>query len=159
VSFGTGTAATRTHEALRYHVVGDAHLNHEIGRTWNAYATYARRVMLRESFDEPVLANTATAGLKGLFTRRLQFNFIAQAALGEVGEDRNGNKFDSYYANSSLTYSVTRFMSVGVTYSYYRHRAGEDVSLPVGYPREFDRQSVRANVNLWAPLFQRGQED
>lgn len=158
LSFGTGTTATRTHDTLRYRLVGHARLNHEIGRTWNAFAAYSRRVLLHESWQEPVLANGLTAGFGGLISRRLEFTTTARAAFGSVGVDNTGgNRFDTYYGSAALSYALARYMNVGLTYAYYRHHADASVVLPPDYPRTFDRQSIRATVNLWAPLFQRAR--
>lgn len=158
LSFGTGTAATRTHDTMRYSVIGDARLNHEIGRTWNAYAAYSRAVQLHESWQEPVLADAITIGFGGLISRRLEFTTTARAALGTVGIDNTGGKrFDSYHGSAELTYALARYMSVGVTYAHYQHHADASVVLPLDFPRTFDRQSIRATVNLWAPLFQRAR--
>jgi hypothetical protein len=46
-------------------------------------------------------------------------------------------------------------MNVGVSYAYYNHRFDDGVQLSTGIPYGLDRQSVRASVSLWAPIFQR----
>jgi hypothetical protein len=157
LSFGTGTTATRARDKLRYTLVGNARLNHEIGRSWLAQTGYSRRVLLHESWQEPVLANSVNAGLSGLISRRLQFTSSADAAFATVGEHTGGRNFDSYHGSAAITYAITRFLNAGVTYAYYRYRAADDVLLPEGFPRTFDRQSIRVTVNVWAPLFERGR--
>ncbi|HUE86398.1 MAG TPA: hypothetical protein VMO26_10000 [Vicinamibacterales bacterium] len=157
LSFGTGTAATHTHDRLRYSLIGDARLNHEIGRTWTAFAAYSRRVLLHESWQEPVFADAVTAGFGGLINRRWELTTTASAALGTVGVDTGGKRFDTYQGSAALTYSLVRYMNVGLTYAYYHYEADASVVLPAGFPRAFGRQSLRATVNLWAPLYQRAR--
>jgi len=159
LSFSTGSSAFIYAERTQYHFTGSAQLNHEIGRTWNASAAYHRGVGFVESFDEPVIADSLTAGLSGMITRRLQFQSGLGASIGEVGLGLGGqqNGFATYYGTLQLNYAVTRYLGLGVDYSYYRYSFDQGVALPPGITAERDRQSVRASLILWAPLLQRGR--
>jgi len=157
LAFGAGTAATRSEDALRSTFVWNATLNHEIGRSWLAYAATGRRILLHESWLAPVLANSVTAGINGLINRRLSFTGSVHAALGKVGENTGANKFNSALGNAALSHAISRHWSAALIYAYYHYSAADGVLLSDGQPRNFDRHSIRATVNVWAPLFQRGR--
>jgi hypothetical protein len=144
-----------TNDTLRFTVIGDASLNHEIGRSWNARGSYGRHVRFDEAFEEPVLTDAVSGALTGLITRRLHVSLTARAARANVGLTGGKPRPASYHAGASLQSAVTRFMSVGLSYSYYHHQFDETAQLPSGFLRSADRQTVRAVANLWAPLFQR----
>ena len=158
LSFGTGSTALRSKEELRFIFTGNATLNHEIGRSWNAWVGYARRVHMDETFLEPMVSDGLSVGLEGLISRRLQFNSFARGAIGK-GLERDAPGFDTVHAAATLSYAVTRFMNAGLTYAFYQQRFDEGAQLSVGIPRSADRHSVRATVSLWAPLFQRSRRD
>jgi hypothetical protein len=169
-SFGTGTAATgvarsrtdldtsetRDGSRTRFHATGHAQLTHEIGRTWHASIAYERGVRFSDVLDEPVSGQSALAGFGGLFNRRLQFQSTARALFRGEGVG-SGHRFDIYQGAAALSYALTRYVSMGLNYSYYRYRFGSGVLLPTDVPRSIDRQSLRAQVSVWAPLFQRAR--
>jgi hypothetical protein len=153
LSFGTGSSAITVNDRLRFMAVGDAALNHEIGRSWNARASYGRHVRFDEAWAEPVLTDSINGLLGGLLSRRLNVSLTARAARGDVGL-RGTERPVSYHAGARFQYALTRFMNCGLTYSYYHHRLDETALVP-DVLRAADRQSIRAVVNMWAPLFQR----
>jgi hypothetical protein len=154
LSFATGSSAVRSNDRLRYNLVGNAALQHEIGRSWSAWVGYSRRVLLNEVWPDPIVADGVTAGFGGLISRRMQFSSVARGALGR-GLEKDVPGFNSVQASASLGYALNRFMSLGVTYSYYQQRFDEGATLSAGIPASAERHSARATVSLWAPLFQR----
>lgn len=159
LSFGTGSSATRKSrtESLKYRATGAVRLNHEIGRTWNATLSYSRGLQFSETWLEPVFLDSAVAGVGGLINRRSQFQFTARALHGSGRSSPAGGGIESYSATAGLTVAVTRYINTGLTYAYYHYQFGNGVSLPPGFAHDLDRQSVRASVSLWAPLFQRAR--
>jgi hypothetical protein len=157
LSFATGSSGVRSEERLRFMLTGNVALQHEIGRTWNAQVGYSRQVLINETWPEPVLADSVSVGVGGLITRRVQFVAVARGALGRLGVDRNAPGFDSAHASASINYALGRFVNLGVTYSYYQQHFGEGMRLSQRTLTSADRQSVRATVNMWAPLFQRAR--
>jgi hypothetical protein len=158
-SFGTGTTATTRAELdnqrTRFRITGSARLLHEMGRTWDASLAYARGVRFDENFTEPLFSDTVTASVGGLLSPRLQFRAGARASTGRVGFQGGG--FSSYRGTASLNYALSRYANLGVAYSYYYHLFGDGIAMPAGLPAGIDRHSVRAYVNVWAPLFQRSR--
>ena len=159
LSFSTGTSALRTRDDLRFTLTGNARLQHEIGRSWNTWVGYARRVLMNETFPEPVVADSASAGLRGLISRRMQFTSSIRGALGKQGLESDAPGFNTAQGAATLSYALTRFMNLGVTYFYYRQRFDDGAVLSIGVPASAQRHSVRATVSLWAPVFERTRRD
>jgi hypothetical protein len=154
LSFSTGSYATRRSDRMRVGLTGSARLNHELGRSWSAFAAYGRRARLDESFDELIVGDGLSAGIGGLLNRRVHVRATMGASLGSIGIDDGAPAFSTVHSNAALGYALARFANLSVTYSYYRHRFGAGTAMPLGLPSAFDRQSVQINVSFWAPLFQ-----
>jgi hypothetical protein len=154
LSFSTGSYATRRSDRMRVGFTGSARLNHELGRSWSAFAAYGRRARLDESFDDLVVGDGVSAGIGGLLNRRVHVRATMGASLGSIGIDDGAPAFSTAHANAALGYALTRFANLSVTYSYYRHRFGAGAAMPLGLPPALDRQSVQINVSFLAPLFQ-----
>ena len=167
VSFATGTSAARSQTSgnLQYRATGSARLTHELGRTWNASASYDRGLKFTDTWLEPLFSDSASAGVSGSLSRRVQLQFVVRGVRGyglrssRAGETDDSNRdaegITNYGGVAGLTVAVSRYINTGVSYSYYVHEFGSGVILPPGFARDFERRSVRAYVNLWAPLFQR----
>ena len=158
LSFSTGTSAFVRERRTVYRLVGRARLNHELGRTWTAAVAYNRNVALIDTYvddiDEPYYAYDAlSTGLEGLITRRLQFRAVAQASLGRRGFSPE-HRYDTYSATVGLNHAVSRYVAAGATYFYYQYDFGDN-PLPLGLLSRAERQGVRVQVTLWAPLFYR----
>jgi len=158
LSFSTGMAAYRrgVNGSLRYRATGAAQLSHEMGRTWGASLRYARGFNFVEVWREPVFADSVVAGVGGLIGRRTQLQFSARALRGGGVSGRDGD-IEVVSGNAGLTVALTRHINAGLTYVYYRQRFAANLSLAEGFPQEFSGQSIRASVNVWAPLFQRAR--
>lgn len=157
VNFGIGTEASTYDGRTRVNAVGNASLLHEIGRSWTTGASYQRGTYFISTLPEPVTGDSASAQLSGLVTRRIQFQGVVGASLGTMGTGGGGRgrKFDSYRGSLSLSSALTRFMSVGLEYAYYKYVFGSEVVLDPGLARDINRQSVRAHVSFWVPIFNR----
>jgi hypothetical protein len=160
LSFSTGGSATKYQGSTHFNAVGSATLNHEIGRTWQFNAAYNREVGFFETFGSPFLYDSARVSLGGLIDRRWSFHSSASVVLGALGfgTTASANRFTSYYADAGLSRALTRFVSLGVDYTFYRYGFGETPTLlPPGYTRDMNRNSVHATVNAWLPIFERGR--
>jgi hypothetical protein len=157
LSFGTGTSAARSGgSTLRYYATGMARLNHEIGRTWLAALSYSRGLQYVETWPEPLFADSATAMVAGLLSRRSQVQVAVRALNGNTQSTAAGN-ISSYSGSAALSLALNRFVSTGLTYAYYQHGFASTIALAPGYPDDFDGHTIRASINLWAPIFQRAR--
>jgi hypothetical protein len=158
-SFGTGSSASVRGGQTRIRATGNARLNHEIGRSWDASLAYRRGMLFIETLQQPVFGDSATFQLSGLLNRRVRFQSSARALLGDAGVSGR-NRFDSYHGVVGLMIALNRYLAAGLDYSLYHYRFEDDIVLPLGVSRDIDRQSLRAHLNLWTLLFQqRGRPD
>ena len=153
----TGTSALVDEVRTHFLFTANVQLTHELGRTWSLVGGYNRDISFLETFSHPVLADSLNAGVGGLITRRLQFQANTGASKGSVGLSGVDNGFNNYFAGAGLTYGLMRNLGLSVNYSFYRYSYGVGVDLPGGIPAHSDRQSIRAGVNFWAPLFSRAR--
>jgi hypothetical protein len=151
LTFGAGTEATVADNQTRYRAVGNVNVMHEIGRTWTASGVYQRGTYYIDTLDEPVFGDTGSVGVSGLLTRRIQFQALASATLGNAGFTVQ-RQYDSYRGTVSMSTALNRFMNVGLDYAYYKYVVDPLIQLEPGVPRNVNRQSIRAHVSFWAPL-------
>jgi len=159
LSFSTGTAAVSDGSNTSYRAIGSATLDHELGRTWLATASFDRSVQFVDLVAAPVLQDSLGAGVGGLLHRRVQVRSGVRASIGTIGfgQGTNNNDFDTYLASAGLAFFVSRHVSMNLDYGFYRYRFDQGIPLPFGIPRNVDRQTVRASVGVWAPLFQKAR--
>jgi hypothetical protein len=162
LAFHTGTTAISNADQsvtqYQYNLIGGAHLNHEFGRSWNTDIAYERGVNIDPAWANLVKSDSASATVTGLIDRRVNFTALARATRGNVGGFTETNDaFEAYYGDASLTYALGRHVSIGTSYTYYRHRFDRSVLIPVDYSDSFNRHSVRVFVSVWAPLIQRAR--
>jgi hypothetical protein len=143
----------RTH----YRITGHARLNHDIGRTWQASANYARTAGFLDSLSAPVFSDSVTLAFGGMLNRRLNFRSAAAASFGEPAFGGNGSGFQTYTGSAGITAGLTRYLGLGATYSYFRYSFDQGGTLLGGLPRQSDRQTVRAHLSLWVPLIHRAR--
>jgi hypothetical protein len=166
LAFSTGAAALNEEQGTRYNVAGNATLTREIGRTWNAALAYSRNLGFAESLRRPYFYDGVNGTLIGLLSRRLSFYAGAGATLGDfavvpvddvgaAGDGRDG--FNSRYASSGLNVAISRHLAIGVNYTFYDYALPPAALILEGSPSQKRRHSVRASLNAWAPIFQRGR--
>ena len=90
-----------------------------------------------------------------MLNRRVSVQAGVGTSSGNAGFDTPDNGLRSSSASASLNYGITRYVGLGVQYTYYYSSYESGVDLPPGWLRNLDRQSISANVNLWAPLMTR----
>ena len=161
LSFGTGTTALTDGQTTSYHATGNAQLNHEMGRTWQATISYDRAYQFVDTLLQPVFYDAASAGVGGLLNRRVRVQTSARASLGKMGAGRESvdNDFDTYQGIAGLSIALTRYLDLGVDYTIYRYRFGSAAVLPIGVPRDVERQSISAHIDVWAPLYSRARRN
>jgi hypothetical protein len=157
--FGSGSAivvteqdrVTRAGKRTQFHVLGNANLVHEMGRTWTAELTYARGLVSREGFSELYFTDALTATLGGLMSRRVSFSAAATWALSTL--DRPGrNRHDGLFATAQFEYALTRYLAVYTRYLNFRYDYGEDIPLDPRFARGMERQGVRVGLTTSVPL-------
>jgi len=159
-SFSTGSALFYASQGVTtngsdrpFHValLGTANLTHEMGRTWTSAIAYQRSVSFHEGFVAPLLAQSVSASLQGLLSRRLRFDASTAYTKGAVSVGTT-NDFDSYTANSGLEYGFTRYWAAYADYFYYQHHLPPGFTLDPRFPSNMSRNGVRFGIRTSIPV-------
>jgi hypothetical protein len=162
LGFGTGsTLVGRQREDVergldtrrtRFVATGSASLLHQIGRSWQAQASYARRVRFIDGFADPVLYDSAAATIGGYLNRRVRVSGVGAYSSGRFGLGRADNRLGVYTASGQVDVGLTRHMALYSQIFYYRYRLGAEVRLPEGLEPSLERSGVRVGLTTWVPL-------
>lgn len=155
ISFGSGSSAIDNGLETFYNVTATAALVHQMGRTWEANAAYARGLGVVAGFAQPFFADSVNGTIRGQLSRRLALEVTAGYANGNVGLGSRAEDYVSFQANSRLEWVVQR-EHVGVygNYYYYAYEFDSSTPLVASIPRQVDRHGVRAGLIFRFPLLQ-----
>lgn len=152
-SFGSGSAIVVSENLqepggqsrTRVHLLANANLTHEMGRTWTARLSYARGLQSREGFDELYFTDGLSADVGGLVSRRLSLSGNAGWSVSTL--DRPGRTgHNRVSASAQATYALTPMLGLYARYIYYQYDYGDDVPLDPRFARGLNRQGVRVGV-------------
>jgi len=135
----------------QYGLVGNAILNHQIGRSWTASLVYDRGVNFVAGFREPFFSDSVIGSVDGLLSRRVHFQGSTAYSAGELGFSQTaGTK--SYIATAGLDFAFARSLAAYAQYVYFAYQFDEGAALPDAFPSGLDRQSVHVGLSLWLSL-------
>jgi len=137
----------------RLFIGGTAALAHRWGRSWQADVRYDRSASYVDGLAEPVFSNRASATLRGVPLRRLDFIATAAYSHGDVGFTRSENGFATATATAQLRAALARNLAAFAQYFYYHYDFEQGVVLPGGVPRQLDRQGASFGLTYWLPLW------
>jgi hypothetical protein len=134
--------------------VGSANLNHRIGRTWNASASYVRGLRFVEGFREPVFQDSVMGRLGGYIGPRTTLAFFTGWANGGFtrATTRGRRGYDTVVAGTSLQVALTTNLAWYAQYLHYRYSFDEQIALPGGLASRLQRNSVQTGLSFWLPL-------
>ena len=159
-TFSVGMAGMTDGEQTQYAVTGQATIMREIARSWRASASYNRYVTYAQAFTKPILSDSLTAEVSGLFNRRTRFQAAIGTSFGVVGLSSPGTSdddYDAWYATTSVGYAISRHLDAGARYWYTHHRFDRTLSLPTDLLFETGRHGVSAYLTAWIPLMSRAR--
>jgi hypothetical protein len=158
-SFSTGSSiltfmdTTEPDRQLTYYnLIGQASLNHEIGRSWNARISYDRSVQFVQAFSEPFFGDSVFGELSGQVTRRWDASFRAGYSMGTVGASATGNGYDMLNVGAGTGFAISRYLRLHGNYFYYRYDFEEGVSIPLNLSQGVDRHGFQVGLGVWLPL-------
>jgi hypothetical protein len=152
-SFHTGTAVVEDSDKHGvYEFVGDARVVRQMSRSWKASASYRRGVGLVSGVDTPTLSNAVAVGLNGTMGRRLNAALVGGFSRDQIGVTVAQNMGNTYSGSASLSYAVSRLVSMTAAYVIYQYEFDRDILLPEGLPPDFKRQELRFGFDVSLPL-------
>src|SRR4029453_4224938 len=137
---------------------GHAGLTRDIGRSWRATLLYDRGVSLDQTFGRPYGSDQLNFNFGGLINRRVRFN-SAVGAMRAVSLFGSSRGYEQYFGRIGLMTALTRYVGVSTDYSYFAYRYDANLGLPFATANRGDRNAIRVNVNLWAPLLAQGRRN
>jgi len=142
---------------LQFGVTGNVGLTHDMGRTWRARLMYDRGLTFSEAVQGPIFADSIRGTLRGLFSKRADFESEADVFLGDVayGSPTPASRLQNYQANARVRYALASWAAVYTEYVYYRYSAGSAVVVTPGIPSLLNRNTVRLGLSFWAPLLRK----
>jgi hypothetical protein len=149
---GQFSAAT-TASGSQYRLTGNAFAAREIGRTWQARASYDRGVAYIQGLAGPVYNDSVNLQTGGYLNPRVDVTFSAAYALGkQAAQSGGGGNFDTYSGNARIRYALTRQWALFVDALLYNYSFDRNLIVVPGLPRQFSRDSVEAGLTLWFPM-------
>jgi len=157
---GDAAAVLRTGKSTAVAVTGGATLSRSIGRDWGVSIGYARGTSYVVGFAEPLMNDSANAGIGGPLGDRMQFSAGAGASRGQALFSENRNPIVSYSASTRLSYGLFKYLGLYAQASYYRYSVPIDY-LTIGFVPDLDRRSASVGLSSWFPLIKhrRGSRD
>lgn len=155
---GDPVSVAATGKNTAFAVTGGATLSRSIGRMWATSLGYARGTFYVVGFREPMMTDSANAGVGGPLFSRLQFSAGAGASRGQrLFSSDSGGDIVSYSASTRLTYALFTHLGLYGQASYYRY------SIPAGFTNfgfvpDLDRRSVSVGLTTWLPLIKQRRE-
>lgn len=153
LSFATGVSGVDYTGETIYAFTGHVQLGHELGRSWTLTAEARRSLNFYQTFGDPVLSTSASGGVSGLLSRRIQFGAQGGWSTGTVGVSNLVPQFDSWTVGASLRVAVSRNAGLSFAYSFFDYLFDENgAPLPIGTQPEMRNQSARVTFDLMMPL-------
>jgi hypothetical protein len=157
LAFNTSTGLAK-HDGSEgeFRINGGVSLAKFFRRTWNASVQFTRSTSFIPGFTEPLYSDTFTAGLGGMFSRRINFTVMAGASRGEsVFSDVSG--FATYTATSSLSFALGRHISAYGSYFTYWYEVPAD-AFTLTVPGTMARQVVSAGLRFYLPVYNKERQ-
>lgn len=127
---------------------GQVMTGYEFGRMWRARAVYRRGVDYVAGLTQPVFADSLTASVDGLLTRRVDVLVSAAYSNGESALNRQSSTFDTYTGDVRLRYALTRTLAAYGEYLYYFWDSRGSLPLAPGIPAGVERNGARVGLML-----------
>jgi hypothetical protein len=164
LTFSSGAAAISTEGITQYLATGAAGLQHRIGRSWTASATFDRRLQVLEGISQPVVANGLTTTVGGMFGRRAGMRVRGSMMEGRLGVPVAATTettapglgtITTFKTEARVLYTLWRGWQWYAEHFYYQHDLSNPALLSTGVPASLTRSGVRTGVELQMALLRR----
>jgi hypothetical protein len=153
LEFGTGVSGIENYGDIKYFFTGFVALGHELGRSWTMTVDARRAADFYQSFGEPVISSSASAGVSGQLNRRTQVGAHGGWSRGNVGISPLVPEYDSWTAGASMRFAVARGAGLSFSYSIFDYVFDDNgAPPPIGAQSAMRNQSVRVTFDWMLPL-------
>ena len=153
LSFAAGVSGINYLGETSYVFTGNVTLGHELGRSWTLSAGARRDASFYQTFGDPVISTSASGGVSGLLSRRIQVGAQAGWSTGTVGLSTLVPRFDSWTVGASMRFAVSRNAGLSFSYTFFDYIFIENgAPPPFGTQPEMRNQSARVTFDWMLPL-------
>ena len=101
---------------------------------------------------EPFVTYSGTLSVHAVVSERVSIGALHWITDGSAGGEGGGG-FRGANSVMNVHVALARCCSLFGSYSYYQHRLRDIAAAPTGFPLHYDRQSVRAGLTFWMPVY------
>lgn len=122
-------------------------------RTWAVSADVRRSVSVLDGLTaQSFVTHVVSLRAGGRITGDLALAVSVGYAQGRAPAGESGS-FESFNGSLQFDYAVARWCSFVANYVYYDHLLRGVTEVPEGFPRRFERNSIRVGMTVWLPLY------
>lgn len=126
-------------------LLGNADLDHYLGRTWAARVSYRRDWQVLDGSPTLYFRDTGTVALSGNISTRTYSGVSASGLLGHRETQVAARRNYALSGSAWLRVAISKKLTVFGQYSHYQHRfAFQELGLRL--PTQFERHGMRAGV-------------
>jgi hypothetical protein len=146
VMFTSGSSIVSSDRGRQYVLTGSAALNRMIGRTWNATLRFDRGLDFPDVLPQPVIADSVSVGIGGLWGRRVNLRMRATGGIGSTGFESDG-EYRTFGTEVRAGLLVGRRWQWFAEHFFFQHEAS-GAALAAGLPSATSRQGVRTGLDV-----------
>jgi hypothetical protein len=139
-------------ESNIFRLIGNANLEHRLGRTWSLGLHYDRWVQYIEGISDVFLAHSITANIGGYLGPRVDFRATAGYSTGPLRYGPRQRGYDMNASTARMRIALSRGLAAQAEYVHYRYLFSDAVTVPTGIPVRSNRHVVRVGLTTWFPL-------
>lgn len=152
VWFNTQTSMlTKEGTGRHYRLNGQATLTTMFKRSWQFLLSGQRTTEFIPGFTAPLNADTASAGINGLLSRRAQLVLNFTGGMGQFGYEEDLGRFRTAYASTQFNFALTRKLGVFAQHGMYFTEYPRSASA-LAVMSDFSRQSFVVGITAWIPI-------
>jgi len=136
-----------------YRASVDASIDYPFALYWGFGAAFRRGLEFVPGLAQPVYANSVSAGLDGLLTRRIEFGLAGGFSQGRSVLAPDSSRYDTYNGSARFQYALTPSTALHLEYFYYFYDFLGHVVVVSGAPQRMERNGVRVGLRLLVPAF------
>lgn len=153
-TFGFSSGSTYLRNTMgtgRFRLLGNASLQHDIGRSWSAVLNYARNIAFIEGYGEPVSYDSLRGQLSGYLDRRSLFSSSLGYSNGAQARVST-RRYRVLIGDLMYQFAMTSTIAAYAQYVQYHYDYNEGFLPGSMLGSRLNRQSVRAGLSFWLPI-------
>jgi hypothetical protein len=142
---------SRAGTGRHYRLNGQATLTTMFKRSWQLSLSGQRTTEFIPGFTAPLNADTASASVSGLLSRRAELVLNLTGGMGEFGYVEDLGRFRTAYASTQFNFALTRKLGVFAQHGMYFTEYPRGAS-GLSMLNELSRQSFVVGITAWLPI-------